>query len=398
MLSKHPPKPRKQIALFLQNSDLRALANTSKTNRFFTIKTLSDNLDDKNLNPFEKQLFIAAYLGLTDLVKEYLELGVNVNVRLDIGENNFITPIHYAALSGILSCVKLLKEFGANYLPEKPTKYFTSPLHFAAAGGNPKCVEYFLDLGVPVNQESSWGCPVRYYSTALEIAVSYGHSNCLSLLIARGGNVHEQDGEFNQPIHSASAQHDIVCVRILLGAQADPNAQNEDGWTPLSLGIQKPNNDAVILELLKRNANPRFSCMHFRFIMPFQRTIINKDLSTALVFLQFDPTLIDARFKFDGKVMGIMLADFTALHHAARMGYEEGVIFLLAHNANSNIKTCSGERAIDMVKDKNSAIVKLLEDHRLQYDLRKKTQRERREQRKQRKEMRELPELQRTRP
>jgi ankyrin repeat protein len=201
MLVNLPPKPRRQIALFLQNRDLRALANTSHTNRYFTMKTLTDDIKDESLNPMEKQLFIAAYLGLTSLVKEYLDIGVNVNAQLDQGENNFITPIHYAALSGILGCVKLLKEYGANYLPEKPTKYFTSPIHYASAGGNPECIEYFLDLGVPVNQKSSHGCSVRWYSTSLEIAVSYGHSSCLLLLIARGGNVHEEDSEYCQPIH-----------------------------------------------------------------------------------------------------------------------------------------------------------------------------------------------------
>jgi ankyrin repeat protein len=85
--------------------------------------------------------------------------------------------------------------------------------------------------------------------------------------------------------------------------------------------------------------------------------------------------LIDARYEYDGKVIGFKYGDHTALHVAARHNYEEGVIFLLEHGANVKIKTCDGIRAIDFVKDKNGPIAKLLRENRMLYDLRKRIRR-----------------------
>lgn len=61
----------------------------------------------------------------------------------------------------------------------------------------------------------------------------------LKLLIARQADVEFQDFEGSTPLHYALRQSDnhIEAVRFLLGAGADPNSQNNYGYTPLNSAI-----------------------------------------------------------------------------------------------------------------------------------------------------------------
>ena len=69
--------------------------------------------------------------------------------------------------------------------------------------------------------------------TPLHVAVSAGHLNILSLLLAHGAHVDGRDRLGKTPLHRASSDGKVEAGQCLLDCGADINARDNDGWTPL---------------------------------------------------------------------------------------------------------------------------------------------------------------------
>lgn len=98
----------------------------------------------------------------------------------------------------------------------------------------------------------------------LGLAAFFGHLDLVRTLIARGADIEAEarNAMRVRPIHSAAAHHDpvraVALVRLLLEAGADPNAQQEDGSTPLHEAVHRSHSELVEL-LLTHGANPHVS-------------------------------------------------------------------------------------------------------------------------------------------
>ena len=183
-----PIELAEKIVFCLETSDLVALANGLRQFRAAAVEELIKRELPKyfktKLSDLEKRFIICAKHGMTEWVDQYIQDGVNIHVSLNI-RNNHVQAIHFAALSGVLSCVKSIATAGATLFPAVATRFFLSPLHFAAAGGNPACVEYFVDLGVPVDQESPAHFWLGSQSTALQIAAYHKRTACVAMLLLK---------------------------------------------------------------------------------------------------------------------------------------------------------------------------------------------------------------------
>lgn len=86
--------------------------------------------------------------------------------------------------------------------------------------------------------------------TPLGLAAFFGHPPAVRLLLDYGADVHAvaRNAMRVQPIHAATAAHDAESVRLLLEAGADPNAEQQEGWTPLMAA--RHNGDLDLVELL----------------------------------------------------------------------------------------------------------------------------------------------------
>lgn len=86
--------------------------------------------------------------------------------------------------------------------------------------------------------------------TPLGLAAFFGHPPAVRLLLDHGADVHAvaRNAMRVQPIHAATAAHDAESVRLLLEAGADPNAEQQEGWTPLMAA--RRNGDLDLVELL----------------------------------------------------------------------------------------------------------------------------------------------------
>jgi len=86
--------------------------------------------------------------------------------------------------------------------------------------------------------------------TPVGLAAFFGQPKVVAFLVGRGADVHAvaRNARRVQPIHAATAARSVESVRLLLDAGADPNAEQQEGWTPLMAARQ--HGDQEIVELL----------------------------------------------------------------------------------------------------------------------------------------------------
>jgi ankyrin repeat protein len=362
----------------LDTPNLLQIAKLSKTMRQAVViefyRRHWEYYDKTSLPDINKKLMIVARLGFTDWVQYCLDAGANIHACIPLYDSS-LQAIHLAAQSGNVASVTLLHRAGARCLLETPTKYFLSPLHYASESGNSLCIAFFLDLGVPVDQQSSVGCPLGWCWTALQIVSAKGFADCATLLLSRGAKADFADPSGFQAIHRAAANGHAPIVAMLLAAHVDPSARNEDGLTPLIMALGSPKAVAVVEQLLVFKPDLRTKFCFPQMLLPLQELIYRKNLPIAAALLKHDAELVNVQLLIDGKLIGVRYADYTALHVAAERNYTEGVTFLLEHGANINSKTESGYRPYDLVKDKNSQIAHLLKDYGLLRSLKKRIRR-----------------------
>ena len=82
------------------------------------------------------------------------------------------------------------------------------------------------------------------------LAAFFGQPAAVRFLIDRGADVHAvaRNAMRVQPLHAATAARNAESVRLLLEAGADPDAEQQEGWTPLMAA--RLHDDHEIVELL----------------------------------------------------------------------------------------------------------------------------------------------------
>ena len=93
--------------------------------------------------------------------------------------------------------------------------------------------------------------------TALHLAAFFGGGEAVRALLAAGAAA-DGDADNRQrvrPIHSAVAAHDSDAVRALLEAGADPNVQQQGGFTPVQ-GAAHSDDPELVRLLLDHGADP----------------------------------------------------------------------------------------------------------------------------------------------
>ncbi len=84
----------------------------------------------------------------------------------------------------------------------------------------------------------------------LGLAAFFGQPSAVRLLLDHGADVGAvaRNAMRVQPLHAATAARDVESVRLLLEAGADPDAEQQEGWTPLMAA--RRHDDADIVDLL----------------------------------------------------------------------------------------------------------------------------------------------------
>lgn len=144
-------------------------------------KTSKANITDKVI----ADVFSAAKEGNVELVRKYLDEGIDVSVRSD----DEFSLLHEAVRSGSVPLLKLLIEQGID-VNLKAAEGIT-PLMAAAAEGHIEELRYLIANGANIDAKTAEG------QTALLFAASKGHQYCANELRDRGADVTVED-EYGQ--------------------------------------------------------------------------------------------------------------------------------------------------------------------------------------------------------
>ena len=295
------------------------------------------------------------------MVAELVKAGADVNARSTV--NNWerqvtaepraiyrpaggLTPLLYAAREGCVECARLLVDAGAEINLADPEKI--SPLLMAVMNGQWDTAQYLIKKGANPNQWDFWGRAPLYAAVDLNT-------------IPRGGRPDWPPLDETTPMQ---------VVEMLLGAGANPNAQLKlsppfrnigndrgldgmltTGATPL-LRAAKALDAPAIAALLAKGAD--ISLANSRGITPIMAAagLGSVDADTRGFYLSDDTQQrsiesLKLLIKAGGDINSKDSRGLTALHEAARWGWNDVVQFLVAHGADLNAKDNRGNTPID---------------------------------------------------
>ena len=152
--------------------------------------------------------------------------------------------IYDAAGVGNLAKVQALLKSNPDLVSSKDNQYRT-PLHYAADSGQKAVAELLLANGADVNAKDKNGW------TPLHWAAERGHKNVAQLLLASKADVNAKNSTGATPLHFAAASNHKDVAELLLANGADVDATNSAGVTPLHWAALYGNK--AVAELLRQH-------------------------------------------------------------------------------------------------------------------------------------------------
>jgi ankyrin repeat protein len=218
--------------------------------------------------------------------------------RMDIMRNR---PLTEAARHGQLGVMRLLIQRGAN-VHGFVGFWARTALHYAAGGGHEEVVALLLTEGAHANVRDAWR------RTPFMTACENGHLGVARVLVQHMGTqgLADRGGQGWTALHYAALGGHAEVLSYLLEQGADASIRNDAGRTPLIVAVDKGHVGAV-------------------------RVLVQHTGTQAL--LQGD---------MEGK---------TALHLAAREGYEEVLRILLFAGADPTITDSEGRTASALLQE-----------------------------------------------
>ncbi|XP_054653718.1 ankyrin repeat and SOCS box protein 2-like isoform X2 [Dunckerocampus dactyliophorus] len=203
-------------------------------------------------------------------------------------------PLHHAAFSGQLECLRtLLKAHPGS--ADKRTLHEQTALLLAVSGEHLSCVKCLLESGADPDISS------KNKETPLYRACSLDNVDMVSLLLSFGATVNQRCGQGWTALHEAVSRSNIAMCDILIEAGASINPSNSYSITPLIVAAQRGRSEAASY-LIGKGADVNM------------RTC-------------------------DG---------VTALHEASKNGHKDIVAVLLSKNADANKPADSGLLALHL--------------------------------------------------
>ncbi|KAG8195468.1 hypothetical protein JTE90_002640 [Oedothorax gibbosus] len=169
-------------------------------------------------------LHLAVATGSTEVVRFLVCRG---DCNVDILDNSFCTPLHWAAKRGFYDKVDILLNGGACFASVDGN--LASPLHYAAFQNSAKTVEVFLSRNY-VNEKDARDENGR---SALIWAAAQNANNVVSIMAEKGVDLVEGDPNGITALHAAAVEGHVSTVELLLKLEVPIDLKDKYGLTPL---------------------------------------------------------------------------------------------------------------------------------------------------------------------
>jgi ankyrin repeat protein len=291
-------------------------------------------------------------------------------------------PVADRAMHGDTAGIRTLLREGADVNAAQPDGM--TALHWTALSNDLETMEVLLYAGATTESLTRVGA-----YTPLHLASSRGHAAAVARLLTAGSKVGPFTGTGVQPLHLAAQAGNVEAVKALLDGGADINAKDKThGRTPLIFAASQNRVDALTL-LLARGADARLTTTvidyRARSAADTQARQLRDKIASArtgrTINSNFDPDppvpgAAGAQGARPGQSAGVdptipsvnpqggrfgggprppsdieqigKQGGLTALHYAARDGFDATVLALLDAGVNVNVPT-DGDRSTPMV-------------------------------------------------
>ncbi|KAI8546076.1 hypothetical protein RHMOL_Rhmol07G0088100 [Rhododendron molle] len=242
--------PDASVALAVRQK-VEQFLNAARTGNLDLFKKLAAQLDDGNglaqtvadVKDANKRgaLHFAAREGQTEVCKYLVEeLKLNVDTKDEDGE----TPLLHAARQGHITTVKYLIECGAN--ANIPSELGATALHHAAGTGDIELMRFLLSKGVDIDSQSDAGTPLIW-------AAGHAQQDALKVLLEHHADPNAETEDGITPLLSSVAAGSLACLELLIQAGAKVNI-TAGGATPLHIAADNGSPE-IINSLLKAGAD-----------------------------------------------------------------------------------------------------------------------------------------------
>lgn len=274
------------------------------------------------------------------------------DIQEHIARRDTQNALYAAATSGDVEGIRRSISAGANINAPTAANDRTA-LHWAAQKGHLSCVEALLELGAARYMRDASGL------TPLMTAVKEGHLSVCAKLIEAGDDintVHDETGK--TLVHIAVGNHNLEIMRYLIQHNADINAKDKAGDTPISLAAEQGLTD--VYEVLK-DAGAYLSFRNRKGQLPGE--VLKAKLDAELYQAASANKVQECReaIRKGANVNAPQYTGKTPLHAAARNGCLSSVEYLLDAGADVNARDESGQTPLYLaVQNYYSAVCKTL--------------------------------------
>ena len=170
------------------------------------------------LNP--KRVFNASFSGKVEKLRKLVddEDATDWGCLLDWKSAQGVTSLHAACQEGHTECASLLVNAGATV--DSLDGEGATPLFSACQFGRVTCAELLLREGASAKHFDS-----VHGATALHIGAKSGSAECMKLIISANADLEATDDDGATPLHVAAFQGHAKCIRLLLDAGAATSAK-----------------------------------------------------------------------------------------------------------------------------------------------------------------------------
>ena len=302
-------------------------------------------------------LHFSARNGSYEVVKFFIDMGIDTNLKATDGMNCLHIAAHYGHLN---LCKTLINKYNVDV--QLPDNDGWTALHFSAGSGSYEIVKYFINMGIDINLKTKHGM------NCLHIAADCGHTNlCKTLIKKHNLDLEKPNDDGWTALHYSAKNDSYELVKFFTDMGIDTNLKATDGMNCLHIAahyghlnlcktlISKYNVDAQLRD------NDGWTALHFSALsgsyeivkyftnMGIEINLKTKDgmnclhIAALYGYLNLCKTLIN-KYNVD-----VQLSDnkgWTALHFSPRSGSYEIVKYFIDMGIDINRKKKDGANCL----------------------------------------------------